>query len=191
MIFKGLETKEHLLSAGLELAHDFCKLNKLEVPKVIIDNSMDDSFYGIFYWNNVIYINRKLCRPIVKVPGHDWSFPGFVEDLTPYGIIAHEMGHYISDQLGKSFRKNFVKLKSREENISDRDDKNVDERMAEAARLFITNPDLLKQGRPLRYSIFSEYYTPIIDNKWKTILKNAHPKIVSSAERWIQKNKRI
>lgn len=196
MIFRGDETKDHLLTAGLELAHEFCKLNGLRTPNIIIDNTLDPSFYG-FYQNaysdfpHMIFINKKLCRPPVRVPGYDWSFPGFVHDLTPYGILAHEIGHYISDELGKDFRKNFVKLKSREVNVSDLDDKDVDERMAEAARLFITNPDLLRLGRPKRFSFFSEFYAPITNKKWKTILKNAHPRIIESAEKWIQKNKQL
>ena len=59
--------------------------------------------------------------------------------------------------------------------------------MAEAARLFITNPDLLKRGRPMRYEIFREHYTPVVGHRWKTVLKNAHPKIITAAERWMQK----
>ena len=129
----------------------------------------------------------KLCRPPVKVPGYDWTFPGYIQDLTPYGILAHEFGHYISDMLGKKFRKNFVNIRKIEENVTSTDDRGLDEKMAEAARLFITNPDLLRIGRPYRYEIFSSHYTPVVKHRWKTVLKNAHPKIISAAERWIER----
>jgi hypothetical protein len=186
MKFSGNESKEELLSKGLELIERFSEENGIKVPEVFIDSSKKQ-VYGLFYPNNVIHVNMKLCRPPVKVPGYDWTFPGYIQDLTPYGILAHEFGHYISDILGKEFRKNFVNIRKIEENVTATDERGLDEKMAEAARLFITNPDLLKKGRPYRYEIFSRHYTPTVRNRWKTVLKNAHPKIISAAERWIER----
>lgn len=186
MKFTGRETKEKLLYKGIELIERFSEENGIKMPKVFIISNKNN-IYGLFYPKNVIHVNMKLCRPPVKTPGYDWSFPGYVQDLTPYGILAHEFGHYISDMLGKKFRKNFVNIRKMEENVTSTDDRGLDEKMAEAARLFITNPDLLKRGRPLRYEIFSQHYTPIVRNRWKTVLSHAHPKIVTAAERWIER----
>lgn len=186
MRFTGDESKEELLYKGIDLIERFSEINGIKVPKIFI-NSSTVRAYGLFYPNNVIHINMKLCRPPVKVPGYDWTFPGYIQDLTPYGILAHEFGHYISDILGKRFRKNFINIKKIEENVTATDDRGLDEKMAEAARLFITNPDLLKRGRPHRYEIFSSYYQPVVRNRWKTVLTHAHPKIVNAAERWIER----
>jgi hypothetical protein len=186
MRFTGEEKKEELLMKGLELIERFSDLNRIKTPLVFIDSTIK-SAYGVFYPNNVIHVNLKVCRPPVKVPGYDWTFPGYVQDLTPYGILAHEFGHYISDMLGKEFRKNFVNIKRIEDNVTASDDRGLDEKMAEAARLFITNPDILKRGRPIRYRIFSEHYEPVVRNRWKNVLKHAHPKIHTAAENWIQR----
>jgi len=186
MKFIGNESKEELLYKGIELIERFSDENKIKMPKVFVISNKTN-FYGIFYPKNVIHVNMKQCRTAVKTPGYDWTFPGYVQDLTPYGILAHEFGHYISDILGKRFRKNFVNIRKIEKNVTSTDDRGLDEKMAEAARLFITNPDLLKRGRPHRYEILSQHYTPVVRNRWRTVLGNAHPKIVSAAERWIEK----
>ena len=178
MRFTGEESKDDLLYKGIELIEKFSEANGIKMPKVFIDSSTVKA-YGLFYPNNVIHINMKLCRPPVKVPGYDWTFPGYIQDLTPYGILAHEFGHYISDILGKKFRKNFVNIKKIEENVTATDDRGLDEKMAEAARLFITNPR--------RYEIFSSHYQPVVRNRWTTVLTYAHPKIVNAAERWIER----
>jgi hypothetical protein len=187
MPYTGEETKDELLYIGIDLLEKFSKENGIRMPHIYINSGMSTKYYGLFYPNNVIHVNMKTCRPPVKTPGYDWSYPGYVQDLTPLGILAHEFGHYISDILGKSFRKNFVNIKKIEENVTATDERGLDEKMAEAARLFLTNPDLLKRGRPLRYEIFKEHYTPIVKHRWKTVLKNAHPKIINAAERWMQR----
>jgi hypothetical protein len=187
MKFKGDEDKYNLLERGLELISEFSIHNKIRKPRVFIYDGENKNAYGLFYPDNVIQINIKSCRTPVKTPGYDWTFPGYVQDLTPYGILAHEFGHYISDRLGKQFRKNFIKIHHIESNVTSSDNRGLDEKMAEAARLFLTNPDLLKKGRPLRYQIFREYYEPIIKHRWKTVLKNAHPKIIAAAENWIKR----
>lgn len=187
MIFSGKETKQELFSIGITLVEKFCVINSIRPPSISIEENTKKPYYGIFYPNNTIYINIGRCRPPVKVPGYDWTFPGYAQDLTPYGIIAHEFGHYISDLLGKEFRKNFFNIRKIEHNVTASDNRGLDEKMAEAARLFLTNPDLLKRGRPHRYSILSDYYKPIIKHRWKTVLKHAHPKIHVAAENWINK----
>lgn len=190
MTFNGNETKEHLLAKGIELVQEFAMLNKIPHPNIFIYHDINDGFYGYIHYGNVIRINMKLCRAAVKTPGYDWTFPGSVNDLTPYGILAHEFGHYISDYISENvdteFRKNFSRLKKHENNVTYMDDKDVDERMAEAARLFLTNPDLLKRARPKRYGFFAEHYTPVVKKRWKTVLKNAHPKIITSVENWMK-----
>lgn len=186
MKFTGKESKEKLLYKGIELMEMFAEQNGIKIPKVFIISDNSD-FYGLFYPKNVIHVNMRQCRTAVRTPGYDWTFPGYVQDLTPFGILAHEFGHYISDILGKKFRKNFINIRRIEENVTSTDDRGLDEKMAEAARLFITNPDLLKRGRPYRYEIFRQFYEPVVRNRWRTVLQNAHPKIISAAERWIER----
>jgi len=187
MKFNGDEDKYTLFEKGLDLISGFSSLNRIRKPKVFIYDGYHKSAYGLFYPDNIIQINIKMCRAPVKTPGYDWSFPGYIQDLTPYGILAHEFGHYISDRLGKGFRKNFIRINRLESNVTSSDNRGLDEKMAEAARLFITNPDLLKKGRPLRYQIFRDYYEPIVNHRWRTVLKHAHPKIIAAAENWLER----
>lgn len=189
MRFTGIESKEELFNIGLEHIQRFCDANGIDVPDVKTE-TRNIRAYGLFYPSNTIHINMKLCKPPVRTPGYAWTFPGYVQDLTPYGILAHELGHYISDILGKDFRKNFFNIKRIEPNVTSADERGLDEKMAEAARLFITNPDLLRRGRPVRYEIFENHYKPIVRKRWAAVIANAHPKILSAAERWIERGHR-
>lgn len=63
------------------------------------------------------------------------------------------------------------------------------ERFAETIKLFMLNPDLLKQYNPKRYNeITSLGIIPVITTDWRTALgKDINPKFITAAEKKKQK----
>ena len=73
--------------------------------------------------------------------------------------------------------------------ITQYDKKNtVNEQIAEAVKLFLTNPNLLKIGRLKRYNFLINKMNliPLHDVDWQIILQYAHPKYVSATQNWIK-----
>lgn len=146
-----------------------------------------------WYWAGTLFVNVKRSRVPVKNPGFAWSYTGFKADLTTPGILAHETGHHVHFQLEKQFdRKKLledIKAISKAETAVSGYEPNVYEVFAEAMRLFILNPSLLKEGRPGRYALLTDVLklVPPHEAPWRDVLKNAHPRLVSAAEGWVKK----
>ena len=150
-----------------------------------------------WYWQGRLFVNLKRSKTPVKVPGFAWSFTGFKADLTAPGILAHETGHHIHFQFDKRLDSEHRRillnclqyLKENEAPVSGYEP-NLHEVMAEACRLFILNPTLLKEGRPERYRFLTGHLGLKASHAapWREVLKHAHPKIISAAENWILKH---
>jgi hypothetical protein len=141
-----------------------------------------------------VSINLSRTRVPVKNPGFGWSYTGWKADLTAPGVLAHEVGHHVEhvvkEQVSRSERERISLLWERicmgEQRVSSYEP-NGSEAFAEAVKLFILNPDLLRAGRPLRYRFMSEVLClhPVHDLDWRSVLRNAHPKLISAAQSWI------
>jgi len=149
-----------------------------------------------WYWNGVLFVNINRARPPTKTPGFAWSFTGFKADMTAPGILAHETGHHIHFEINKRIDVkhqqvliNNLKLIAKHELPVSGYEPNPYEVMAEMCRLFILNPNLLRVGRPIRYVFLTQVLKlqPSHDVPWRDVLRNAHPKIISAAESWINK----
>lgn len=146
-----------------------------------------------WYWRGVVFVNLARSRPPTKTPGFAWSFTGFKADLTAPGILTHEVGHHVHAELDKRIDAKHRKIMlgclrgiARREPAVSGYEPNAHEVMAEMQRLFILNPMLLKEGRPLRYMFITGLgLKPLHDVPWRDVLKHAHPRIISAAEKWI------
>lgn len=126
----------------------------------------------------------------VKCPtGNFWQAPGSYDDFTPFGTMCHEVGHHVDYTLhpkGYSTKNKFEEVVLHEEDIS-RIEHSATEAFAEAIRLFIANPCLLRDGRPERY----EYLTkkvglkPLHEAPWRVVLSKSGKRIQSAVEAWI------
>lgn len=144
----------------------------------------------------VMFVNLKRSRPPVKVPGFSWSFTGFKADLTAPGILAHETGHHIHNCLnrrhGRSRAREILGLIRRcstsEPNVSGYEPNDY-EVWAEALRLFIINPELLREGRSVRWAMLTGELglKPPHQVPWREVLLHAHPKLIAAGEAWIKK----
>ncbi len=139
---------------------------------------------------SAIAVDLKRCRVAARIPGWSWTFPGYKVDATPFGVVCHEYGHHVDHTLGGkaglSNRRAWKDVIDNEEEVSGYEP-NHREAFAEAFRLFLTNPSLLREGRPERWEYFTEtlQLRPPHEHPWRTVLKHAHPRIVAAAERWI------
>jgi len=181
--------KSDLVTIGVDLVMEFIEDNpKLSIP--IIKTGVNCGGYKGEYFppkkeKPATIVISKSCVPAVKNPGFSWSFPGYKADMTPVGVAAHECGHHVQHCFRPDMRS--LVYSTQFESCLSSYEPTASEMLAEAVKLFITNPDLLKTGRPCRYKFLTEDIglTPIITQTWKDVLTYAHPKIIAAAEKWI------
>lgn len=195
--------KFDLYRIGLRRAYAWLEAHNMRKPSYLFSsieeanakfkNFMPKSWYGAQRndrHGSVIAVNVSKCRVATRIPGWSWSYPGYKTDLTPYGVLCHEIGHHVDRLLGSrgdvSERKAWRDVVAVEEEVSGYEP-NHQEAFAEAFRLFLTNPDLLKNGRPERWEYFTEklQLSPPHEHRWRVVLKHAHPRIISAAESWV------
>lgn len=178
--------------------YGFLDVNSLAHPRSLVTvaetkhkNRWRD--YGWYQFGGTMFVNLKKSRVPVKVPGFSWSYTGFKSDLTAPGILAHEMGHHVHHLMEKRHdRKDLldvIKALSKAEAPVSGYEPNAYETFAEAMRLFIMNPSLLREGRPFRFTVLSVILglKPPHDVPWREVLRNAHPRIINAAEGWIRR----
>lgn len=141
---------------------------------------------GLFWYSRkpLIEIWPLSCSG-VGVAGRAWSFPGYKIDRTPCGVIAHEYGHAVDYFLGypsnKRAWKNLLSCP-----VSGYEP-NAAEAFAETMRIFISNPDLLKQARPGRYEFLMKLgLRNPIHTSWREVLISlgAPPRHINAAKNW-------
>ena len=180
--YQIFKTKQQLFKEGVKLLEDFCILNNIQRP--IIREKAFGNNAGMYY-SGVLHINLSRCTQMTMgKPIRKWSYPGYKVDKTAYGVINHEFGHYLDNLFG--IVNYFKNLKKREKPLTGYCP-NLFEFLAEHLRLFMTNPDLLKKGRPQTYSILVGVFRlkPIEKRKWKEVLKDAHPDFIKACINFI------
>ncbi len=180
--------KQTQLTAGIALAERFCVLNGIQAPSVIVEPSAGWSF-GVcaYYRNAVTHICIERCASIGRA-GPAWSYPGYVADRTPYGVIQHELGHHMdrahSTRRGAYFGDFSVAMREwcKEPPITSYCPNDA-EWFAEMFRLFATNPDLLRGIRPRTYGTLRALWEPAEPRTWREVLRDAPARTVAMAER--------
>ena len=164
-------TKETLIAEAIETLNKFCALNNIPMPQIdLIEDNKKAKYSGCGYyvWGSSIItiLPNKCARPAIN-PVRSWSFPHYFVDRTVLGVICHEFGHYLHEQLG------FPRIGKLGLQIT-RYEPNMHERFAETIKVFLTNPDLLKQYNPERYKYLTVKLKlkPVNTNDWKTQLEH-------------------
>lgn len=118
--------------------------------------------------------------------------PGSFEDHTALGVLCHEVGHHVDYTLNpraysRSKVSGFSDLLDIEPEVSE-EEFNVHESFAEAIRLFITNPGLLRRGRPARWELLTGQLglRPLHNHGWRFVLRKAPKYVHSAVEWWLQ-----
>lgn len=143
-----------------------------------------------FYRDGEVYVNLPRSALATRTPGYAWSFPGYKADLTPVGVVAHETGHHVDDVTG---RRPLGYGWRNEERVSGYEP-NRAESFAEAFRLFVTNPDMLRAGRPARWAHLTEGLglVPGPLTPWDEVLaeRGAHARFLVAAKNWVARGAR-
>lgn len=159
-----------LLKAGADRCAAFCRANGIESPAVDVSWEKWRVNSCAYYRTGTI----SICLPLCARPGYGgraWSWPGYVIDRTPYGVLAHELGHH-ADVLNSTKRgkysgdfSRFVRRTTKDAPLTGYcpDD---GEWFAEHFRLFVTNPDLLMRVRPRTWELLATKFRPVTANDW-------------------------
>lgn len=176
-------TKGELLRGGSALVEAFCAKNGLDLPTVRTYANDQWRFDACAYYRPVgIHIALGRCAFPGRA-GRAWSWPGYVIDRTPYGVVAHELGHHVDHVLSGtkgSYGGDFsvgLRAKTREDKITNYCP-NDWEWFAEIFRLFVTNPDLLQSIRPNTYNELRERFEVVEDRPWEEVLADAPERTV-------------
>jgi hypothetical protein len=170
-------------------AEAFLDLNGIERPRSFELASLG-KLHGM-YKNGSVFVDLKRSRVPTKTPGFQWSYTGYKSDLTAPGILAHEIGHHVHFRLGvEPIIRAMRGITKIEANVTSYEP-NASEAFAEAAKLLVLNPDLLRRGRPKRWGYMTNALglKPLHDARWQDVLKNAHPRFFAAAEAWIAKGR--
>lgn len=175
-------TKQELTNLGISYITKFCEINNIEMPKVKIHEFHIYNCCG-WYANKTINIIEKKCAKEATKPGFSWSHRHYFVDREPCGVVCHEFGHYLHEILtGDKL------VLPRERQITGYEP-DYSERFAETIKLFITNPDLLKQYDPKRYEVLTNKLNlkPIFTETWEELMikANMDSKYIAAAKKKI------
>lgn len=168
--------KRHaLLLMGKAHIFNWCDLNTFPRPEVKIEEGNDPTFGTCAYYRDqVIYIWPEACAQIGMI-GRQWSYPGYVVDRTPYGVLAHELGHHVDLAHGRQggiVSHDWRRLTEEEPITTYCPDDN--EWFAEIFRLFVTNPYLLASIRPRVFALLKAKWPKMAENRpWNLVLAGA------------------
>lgn len=182
-------TKADLLTAGIARATEWCAVNGIDMPPIVQYSTTEWRFDACAYYRpTTIHICLVKCASL-GLAGRNWSWPGYAVDRTPYGVVAHELGHHVdyqrSERKGSYFGDFSVKLRrdSGEAALTGYAPNDA-EWFAEIFRLFVTNANLLSILRPRTYALLEDaglYRLPIADDWRAALIRTGAPERIANA----------
>lgn len=202
--------KNQLFEQGKSHCEDFLSVNDLPPVNWVLNPEIQVNACGFFRcykpferdysWNPSVCIYTKKCSIDATESNRSWSFATGIIDRTPYGVCAHEIGHYLDVLLSRkcdlkvgSYGGNFsilMRAKANEPPITNYCP-NDWEWFAEICRLFITNSSLLRRLRPRSYNLLTEHLRSTTGHPtWKQFKDNVPSRIWNSTEKKIDAAKK-
>lgn len=184
--------KDSLLMFGHRLIDKFCIANGLEPVPVDVRAPRDWHFSPCAYYRPTeIHICVERCAA-PGMAGMAWSWPGYVIDRTPYGVLAHELGHHVDvtrSRIKGAYFGDFsqqLRVETGEPKLTNYCPNDA-EWFAELFRLYVTNPDLLSLLRPRTYAALRAKFEPVVQDPWRDVLEQASAtdRIIRQTERKI------
>lgn len=166
------ESKQDLYKRGTDHVLKFVDVNRIK-PITLVEETNIKELYGAcgYYRNSVIHIDIKACAHI-GTAGMAWSYPGYIVDRTPYGVLAHELGHHVDVAHGRVPGKLSGPMRAETRDVAITSyTPNDNEWFAEIFRLFVTNPDLLSKIRPKMFTKLRDMFTPVETRSWDAVIQ--------------------
>lgn len=193
---QSFPNKVDLLGAGRTLMEQFCEANALTCPPIQERDSKSWPF-GVcaYYRPTKVVICLARCAP-VGVAGPAWSYPGYIVDRTPYGVLQHELGHHADIVLSgrdSGYRGEFsiaARKEAGEPPITSYCPDDA-EWFAEAFRLFVTNPGLLELLRPRTFELLRDSFVPVMQGGWESVLAKAPARTIQAARSKIDQAQKL
>lgn len=185
LVVTATEEKRQLFERGKALVANWCQANGV-VPPAIVE-SADPVRFGTcaYYRDGVVYIHVASCATYGRA-GRQWSWPGYVVDRTPYGVLAHELGHHTDRQHGPAGGVRSHLWRPLDAKPLTGYCPNDNEWYAELFRLFCTNPSLFRAVRPAIEDLFlAEWPAEVETRPWRDVLA-ASPRHIRAAENKIR-----
>lgn len=190
---KWTGNKRALYDLGVERAAAFCRLNGVPMPTItLVPRSLWCGLGACAYYRPDIESERKwrleghgpginVCldhcgTPCGPAENRNWTWPGSTTDRDPYGVVCHELGHHCDWTVGVKKGRYYsefceeAKAASGEPGLTSYAEENPAEWLAEALRLFITNPYLLQSVRPKTFAVLSGKWKPLPSFGWRAEL---------------------
>jgi len=192
IIVQPSHTKQQLFKLCKAHCERFLTVNNIPLVPVF---ERETSYRGYYMPGHKPYIAINLdntVTPRYNPTPRNQSFPNHKTDTTPTGVLAHEYGHAVDWYLrtkGVHLAHKFKGIAQVEPQVTSYDTTPI-ERVAEAMRLFILNPDLLRLGRPLSYALLTQYIQPIVTMPWYTAyqpVNGSGHKYIHWATQWIKR----
>lgn len=179
-------TKEKLYKESLLLCREFFIYNNIDIPE-ITDKQHFLKLNATGYYDKykqIIHINTSKCKNPELVFSQNYNFPGWRYDSTIVGVLGKQCGYHIDnifDDVSQS--KSWCSIY---ESSIFKKDESYSSDFSESARIFITNPGLLKRGRPQKFKFFTQVLNlrPLFDLPWDTVLQNCDSDSKESIKRW-------
>jgi hypothetical protein len=169
--------RDALAARGKELVLQFCELNNMPAPRFF---ATVRGSCGLYSGGTISVQADKCAHPGYGGPA--WSWPGYVTDRTPYGVYAHELGHYVDHffggwRWGRQVRKETGELRLTSYCPNDA------EWFAEMFRLFCTNPSLLAAVRPATHAALTgRGLVPVESRDWHSVIAGCPARTLARAE---------
>ena len=169
-----------LFELGRAHIASWCALNEVDVPRINMRTGQPKFGVCAYYRDGEIEIWVQSCAAIGRV-GRQWSYPGYVVDRTPYGVLAHELGHHVDRQHGPAGGVRSHLWRPLDAVPLTGYCPNDNEWFAELFRLFVTNPDLFRAVRPKICNLFFREWPRLAEHRpWQSVLADS-PRHIAAA----------
>ena len=165
-------TKRELFERGKDHIALWCTMNKVKCPSVVEHEGRPDFGVCAYYRDGQIEIWVNSCAAVGLV-GRQWSYPGYAVDRTPYGVLAHELGHHVDRQHGPAGGVLSHLWRPLAAKGLTTYCPNDNEWFAEWFRLFVTNPDLFRRLSPVADLFFKEWPHVAEARAWDVVLADS------------------
>ena len=178
------EDRDSMLQRGILLYEETCELNRIKSPKLRVLRGRQErkNFWACGWFSpphSVTLFPERCAR--IGVGGRAWSFPGYVVDRTPFGVLQHENGHHFDFAFSKDTSFSLFAHDYTEEPAITGYAPNESEWFAEMFRLFITNPDLLRLIRPKTWELLGAHFVSPEKRGWQRVLALAPERTFDAA----------